>query len=267
MFAVCAGCAAEAARSETASRPAEPAAEKRASTITIAPNSPADTVRVFYKNLREGKFREAIFLTNLRPAIEGLTDAELKDFKVDLEALARNVPADVLINGEVVSGEKATVTVKIPETSTAEGETQQVRLRKEAETWVILTVEESEEKAVRADGKNYFYNLRIKAHEDDAREMLNRVAKAQMVYNAQNKGVYGDMETLVAANLLPADIRTGESTGYLYRIVLTPDKKSYSAKAVPVEYGKTGRLSFFVELEGAAMGRLTSKDDPKARLD
>jgi hypothetical protein len=34
-----------------------------------------------------------------------------------------------------------------------------------------------------------------------------------------------------------------------------------------VEYGKTGRLSFFVELEGAAMGRLTSKDDPKARLD
>lgn len=48
------------------------------STIDIKPDSPAETVRVFYTRLREGKFREAIHLTNLRPAIEGLTDQELK---------------------------------------------------------------------------------------------------------------------------------------------------------------------------------------------
>src|SRR5688572_25835966 len=57
---------------------AEPAS--KGATIPIEPNGPADTVRVFYKHLREKKFREALFLTNLRPAIEGLTDNELKDF-------------------------------------------------------------------------------------------------------------------------------------------------------------------------------------------
>ncbi len=35
-------------------------------TIKIAPGSPADMVRVFYKNLREKRFREAIMMTNLR---------------------------------------------------------------------------------------------------------------------------------------------------------------------------------------------------------
>ena len=48
-------------------------------TIKIEPNSPADSVRSFYGHLRERKFREAMFLTNLRPAIEGLTDAEMKE--------------------------------------------------------------------------------------------------------------------------------------------------------------------------------------------
>jgi hypothetical protein len=41
-----------------------------AAAIEIKPGSPADTVRAFYTKLREKKFREAIFLTNLRPAVE-----------------------------------------------------------------------------------------------------------------------------------------------------------------------------------------------------
>ena len=36
-----------------------------------------------------------MFLTNLRPAIESLTDAELKDLQVDFEPLAAQIPADV----------------------------------------------------------------------------------------------------------------------------------------------------------------------------
>src|SRR5258707_792162 len=76
----------EAANSTSASKGA---------TIQIDPNGPADTVRAFYRDLREKKFREAIFMTNLRPAIEGLTDSELKDFSVDFEALAGQVPAEI----------------------------------------------------------------------------------------------------------------------------------------------------------------------------
>jgi hypothetical protein len=267
LVSVCGGCAVEASKTEaaTASKPTETAAAARSAAIKIEPNSPADTVRVFYKNLRERKFREAIFLTNLRPAVEGLTDTELKEFQVDFEAIARNVPAEVEINGEIVSGEKATVTAKLPGEDPAKPEIQEIRLRKDGQVWVILTVDETAEKTIRQEGRNYFYSLRIESHEDDAREMLDRVAKAQLVYSAQNKGVYGDIESLVGGGLLPPDIKSGDSTGYVYRISLSADKKSYSAKAVPVVYGKTGRLSFFVDLEGGAMARLTSKDDPKAK--
>lgn len=265
----CGGCAVEASRTEAATGPkqAETAAAPKVATIAIAPNSPADTIRVFYKNLRERKFREAIFLTNLRPAVEGLTETELKEFQVDFEAIARGVPADVEINGEIVSGERATVTAKLPGDDADKREVQEIKLRKDGEVWVILTVDEQAEMTIRKEGKNYFYSLRIKAHEDDAREMLDRVAKAQLVYSAQNKGIYGDLETLVAGGLLPSDVKSGDSTGYFYKINLTGDKKSYTARAVPVTYGKTGKLSFFVELEGGAMARLTSKDDPKAKLD
>ena len=105
-------CTAEASRTSAPPLPAETG--KPDAAITIAPNSPADTVRAFYTRLREGKFREAIHLTNLRPAIEGLTDDELKEFSVDFAAIARLVPAELEINGEIISGENATVTAKLP---------------------------------------------------------------------------------------------------------------------------------------------------------
>src|SRR5215217_4397971 len=88
--------------------------ETKGATIEIKPESPADTVRAFYKSLREKRFREAIFLTNLRPAIEGLTDTELKEFQVDFETLSVQVPEELQINGEIISGDSATVTARLP---------------------------------------------------------------------------------------------------------------------------------------------------------
>src|SRR6476620_6863392 len=85
---ICGGCSAEASNtgngsavSTSAIANKEVATTAPASAIEIKPGSPADTVRAFYTKLREKKFREAIFLTNLRPAVEGLTDAELKEFQ------------------------------------------------------------------------------------------------------------------------------------------------------------------------------------------
>src|ERR1051325_43603 len=97
---------------QTAANSSEP----KGATIPIDPNGPADTVRAFYKLLREKKFREAIFLTNLRPAIEGLTDMEMKDFALDFEAIAGDVPAEIEINGEIITGDQATVTANLPTT-------------------------------------------------------------------------------------------------------------------------------------------------------
>lgn len=229
--------------------------------IEITQGGPADTVRAFYSKLRDRKFREAIFLTNLRPAIEGLTDKELADFSVDLEAIAGQVPPQLEINGEIITGDTATVTVNLPNPDTAKPELQAIKLRKEGANWVILSVDADSEAKIKRDGKNYLYNLRIETHEDEARAMLDRIAKAEMVMSAQNGGRYAEMAALVTAGLLPSDVTTSSSTGYKYSIAVSGDASKYTASAVPADHGKSGRLSFLVELDPKGQSRLTSKDN------
>lgn len=262
------GCSAEAARISTAQPLAAEAAAsaqpgKRyasGATIEIAPNSPADTVRAFYQNLREGKIRAAIYLTNLRPAIEGLTDAELKEFQVDFETLARQVPESLEINGEITTGDRASVTVRLPlPDDPSKTDVQEIQLRRDGDVWVILTVDEQAEKKIRQEGRNYFFALKIATHQDEARAMLDRIAKAQMVYATQNGGSFGEMQQLIDAGLLPEDVKSSDSTGYGYSIKLSADKKNYSATAAPAVYGKTGKLTFEVQLKGSTP-YLTSRD-------
>lgn len=268
---------------ETAKTAAEPAAEpivktrsavsvretkavKREATtellseIEIRPNSPADTVRAFYQRLKQNKFREALVLTNLRPAIEGLTATELRDLQIDFGHLARNIPADFVINGEIIVGDRATVTANLPDEDTGEKKIQEIKLRRDGDFWTILTVDEEAEKVVRKQGKNYFFTLRIETHHDEAKAMIERVFKAQLVYSAQHGGVYGDLETLVNKGFLPEDITTSVSTGYRYNIKLDADKKTYAATAVPEEYGKTGRLSYLLFVDEHQNPHFKKKD-------
>jgi hypothetical protein len=258
------GCAVETSKAApesttSATADARTSPSPNGATIDIEPNSPADTVRVFYKYLREKKFREAIYLTNLRPAVEGLTDSELKEFQVDFEAIATIVPEQLQINGEIVSGEQATVTAKLPD---EEGKTQvqAIKLRRDGDIWVILSADDEAEKRIKQEGRNYFYSLRISTHEDEARQMLDRITKAEMVFALQNKNQYGDIGQLVATGFLPSDAQSSESTGYKYSVTLNADKTSYSAKAVPAEYGRSGKLTFTVELNDKKEAHLTSKD-------
>lgn len=264
------GCTAEAAkenpvgekRSESlkTSLPIEPKNPVSKATIKIESNSPADTVRVFYAHLRARKFREAMFLTNLRPAVEGLTDAELKELHVDFEPLAAQVPPDIEINGEIISKDRATVTAKLPDNDTDEIKLQEIKLRREKGVWVILTVDEQAEAVVKQEGVNYFTALRIKTHHEEAKAMLERVNKAQMVYATQNGGLYADAAVLIDKGFLPKDFLTAETTGYNYQIQISPDRKKYVAAAAPAVYGKTGVLSFWFETNGNKTSTLKSKD-------
>jgi|GEM_PF-451578 len=236
---------------------AEPA--PKGATIPIEPNGPADTVRVFYKNLREKKFREAIFLTNLRPAVEGLTESELGEFSLDFAKLAGQIPAEIEINGEVVSGDKATVTANLPDREDRT-DTQKIKLQKAGDVWIIQTVDDAAQKRIQKEGKQYFYNLRIETHQEEAKKMLERISKAELAYSVQN-GRCADLETLIVGGLLPDDIRTSESTGYNYAVTLTTDGKSYYATATPAEYGKSGKLSYILKLDAKGISRVTSKDN------
>ena len=83
----------------------------------------------------------------------------------------------------------------------------------------------------------------------------------------QNGGLYGDIPALISQNLLPADAQNSQSTGYHFKISLSPDKKTYSASAEPAVYGKTGKLSFLMEQnEKDKKMRLQMEDNKGAPL-
>lgn len=268
------GCTVEAAKNSEKQNPTGEIytvfAEKQnhpANGITIESNSPAETIRVFYKNLREKRFREAIFLTNLRPAIEGLTDAELKDLEVDFSLLAQTVPAEIHINGEIITNEKATVTARIPDDETGKPELKEFRLAREKEGWLILLVEREAETAIKREGKNYFFALRLDVYHAEAEAMMRRIAKAQIVYSIQNGGLFGDIKSLIEGNLLSSDVENAALVGYRYTISLSSDKKSYAAAAEPEIYAKTGKLSYLFEIKaGNPNPPLKSADNGGKRI-
>ncbi len=261
------GCAVKAANDNDKNLPENPTASLEPKTagskvkIQIQPNSPADTVRAFYKNLREKRFRAALFLTNLRPAIEGLNDDELKELQVDFESLATTVPAEIEINGEIVSGSKATVTANLPNNETDLIELQEINLRRENDVWIILTVDESAEASIKKEGKNYFFALKIETQQTEAKKTLEQIAKAQFVYSAQNGGLYADLPTLIERGLVSDALAVADSSGYNYKILLSSDKKKYTATAEPDVYGKTGKLSFRFEADGKKSPMLKSADN------
>ena len=90
--------------------------------------------------------------------------------------------------------------------------------------------------------------------------MLERVSKAQLAHSLQNGGLFTDMGTLVTSGLLPDDIKTSDSTGYVYAVNVAADKKKYSATATPATYGKSGRLSFILTLDAKGISHVSSKD-------
>src|SRR5687767_11625414 len=85
----------------------------------VPQRSPSDTVREFYKAMREKRFREAWALSIYQPAVEGLTQEEwnelLPDFEKTALAVTQKVPANLQITNEVVSGDTAVVSIKIKE--------------------------------------------------------------------------------------------------------------------------------------------------------
>jgi hypothetical protein len=233
--------------------------------IQITSGSPADTVRIFYKNLRERRFKEAMMMTNLRIAVEGLTDEEMKDLSTDFEPLAAQVPADIEINGEIITNNQATVTAKLPNDDTGAMELKPLKLRREKDEWVMIIAEPEAENAAKKEGKNYFFSLRLDIHHVEAENMMQRIAKAETIYSMQNAGAYADMQTLVSMSYLPTDVQSTESTGYRFTISVETDGKKYFATAEPAVYGRSGKLSFLLESDGAGQQARLKSDDNKGK--
>ncbi len=87
-------------------------------------------------------------------------------------------------------------------------------------------------------------------HHSEVQALLQRISVAQLVYGQQHAGKFGDMTNLIGAGLIPKDLEGTETTGYRFRVTVSRDGKSWTANAEPAQYGRTGRLSFFMDPSG-----------------
>jgi len=225
--------------------------------------SPSDAVREFYRLMRERKFREAFSLSIYQPAIETLKLAEFDDLRPDFERLAAAVPEKVDIRGEQISGEAATVFVRVKDGENKE-QAEPVALIRLNGKWIVGDKEN--QAIVKKAGNEFFFNARIDTHHNDVQDLLLRISLAQLVYSQQHAGKFGDMPALILAGLIPKDLEGTETTGYRFRITVSADGKSWTASAEPAQYGRTGRLSFFIDQSGVRNGDVAGKPLPATPL-
>jgi hypothetical protein len=217
--------------------------------------SPTETMRLFYQMLREKKFREAFALSIYRSAIDGLSQQEYDELRPDFEkmalAVSEKIPEKIDISGEQVSGDVATVFVKVLDADGKE-KVEPAALIKLDNAWIVGDKENLD--LVRKAGKQFFFEARINAHHSDVQDMMTRISLAQVLYGQNHNGQFGNAAELIAAGVVPKDIEGTESTGYHFQINRAPDGKSWYATAEPAQYGRTGRLSFYLDATGVRSG-------------
>lgn len=221
--------------------------------------SPSDTVRSFYKLMREKKFREAFALSIYGPAIDPLSQTEFEDLRVDFDRMAGAIPEQVNITGEQISGDSATVFVKVKDEANKD-QAEPVTLIMGEKGWIVG--DRDNQQIVKKAGKNFFFNARIDTHHDEVQAMLTRISLAELLYSQQHAGKFADMPTLILGGLIPKDLEGTESTGYRFRITASADGKTWNAAAEPVQYGRTGKLSFYMDAAGVRSGDVGGKPLP-----
>jgi hypothetical protein len=214
-----------------------------------APRTPSDTVREFYKAMRERRFKEAFSLTIYKPAVEGLSTEEMEDLRAVFEEKAAAVPAQVEISGEQIDGKNATVYVKVPiNESTPQTINQPVNLISSGGAWIIG--DETNQAIVKKAGRRFFLDALITQNHSDIEDLLKRVIAVQIVYNQQHGGVFGDLATLISGGLIPTAAGDPKALGYNFRVTVGKDGKTYLAGAEPTRYGRTGKLSYWMDQTG-----------------
>lgn len=214
-----------------------------------AQRGPSDVVREFYKAMREHRFKEAWGMTIYKSAVDSLTAEEMEDLRPDFEQRASQVPEQIEITGERIQGNIATVFVKVPVSeSTPQITSEPVNLISSGNGWIIGTEEDQAE--VKKKGRRFFLDALIEEHENDIEDLLKRLLAVQLVYSQQHKGALGNLQDLIAANLIAKESGDPKAIGYNVRLTIAPDGKSYVAGAEPTRYGHTGKLSFWMDQSG-----------------
>jgi hypothetical protein len=217
-------------------------------TVAQTQRTPSDVVRDFYKAMHEHRFKEAWALTIYKPAVDGLNPEEMEDLRPDFEEKAAAIPDQVEISGEQISGDIATVFVKVPVSeSTPQNISQPVTLIKSGNGWIIGDA--ANQAIVKKAGRRFFLDALIIQHHSDIEELLKRIIAVQIIYTQQH-GAFGDLQALINAGLVPKAAGDPKDLGYNFRVTVGKDGKTYLAGAEPTRYGHSGKLSYWMDQTG-----------------
>jgi hypothetical protein len=182
--------------------------------------------------------------------VQDLTAEELEDLRPTFESRAAAVPEQIEVTGEQIKGNIATVFVKVPlGDSTSQVVSEPVNLMNSGGAWIIGT--EADEAEVKKKGRRFFLDALIEENQSNIEELLKRLVAVQGLYAQQNNGAFGDLTALIKMNLMSNDVADPKAIGYNLHITVNPDNKGYVAAAEPARYGRTGKLSFWMDQTGA----------------
>jgi hypothetical protein len=206
-------------------------------------NSPSAVVRFFYRNLHEKNYVTGLRLSVYNPAVEKLTAEEVKDLEPEFSRIAEGIPAEVEIRGEQVSGDEATVFVKLP----GSDKPQEMSLIKVDGQWRVG--DKDTFKLVKKEGRDFFFNARIQVGEAEAYQWMEEISGAQIIY-FQAKKKFTSLEELIALGGVSKQITENAGSSYKFELKLSDDGLKYAVSAIPTQYGRTGRKSYFVDHSG-----------------
>jgi hypothetical protein len=225
--------------------------------------SPTETVLTFYRALKERRYAEGFRLSIYRAAIEGLGPADLQDLEPEFARTFSNIPDAIQPKGEMIKHETATVFLLFGEAD----KPQKVDLIRVNGEWLVGDQESL--RVVQQQGRNFFFNMRVSVREGEAQDVLARLVDAEAIYAVANQGRCATIQDLIKLGALPKELESGESGGYRFTFTMSPDQKSFAGLATPIEYGKTGRLSFYADRNGVRAedlkGRPASPNSPPYR--
>jgi hypothetical protein len=176
------------------------------------------------------------------PAVEKLTAEEIKDLEPEFSRIAEGIPAEVEIRGEQVSGDEATVFVKLP----GSDKPQEMSLIKVDGQWRVG--DKDTFKLVKKEGRDFFFNARIQVSEAEAYQWMEEISGAQALFSIAMKK-FTSLEELIERGGVSRQLLSPES-GYKFELKLSDDRLKYAVSAIPAQYGRTGRKSYFVDHSG-----------------
>jgi hypothetical protein len=201
-------------------------------------DSPSAIVKQFYQHLRARRYVEGFRLSVYASAIEGLSEEEMRNLEPEFARIAAQLPEEVETRGEQISGEVATVFVKLPK----EKRMQEVAVIRLNGRWVVGDRETHQ--LITRQGRSFFFNARVRVGESEAYEWLLEINGAEAIYY-RAKGRFATLEELVNLGGVSKQLVNGSESGYRFRLAVEDDGKGFRVIAVPAEYGRTGRLSFY----------------------